>query len=188
MAKAAKLAKCIIFVLAAGFAAQNPRFSSILIRTLMGQIKKKFREPPVHLDPQNISATLYRLKKRQIIQWRDAPDGKTALELTDRGRKRLLVYRFDDLAVSKPRRWDGMWRIVVFDIPEKEKLSREIFRNKLKEIGFLQFQKSIWIYPFPCSNEIEFLGECLGIGKYFYLFTSSLDEDRLLQKHFKLAK
>lgn len=41
-------------------------------------------------------------------------------------------------------KWDGKWRVVIFDIPEKHKRARDLLRSKLKTWGFVSWQKSVW--------------------------------------------
>lgn len=40
--------------------------------------------------------------------------------------------------------WDGKWRIIIFDIPEKNRQIRNLLRYRLKEWGFIKWQKSVW--------------------------------------------
>lgn len=35
--------------------------------------------------------------------------------------------------------------IVLFDVPESERVARNMFRNFLKECGFRQLQRSVWV-------------------------------------------
>lgn len=74
----------------------------------------------------------------------------------------------------------------MFDIPHEAKLIRDSFRRKLKNIGFVAFQKSIWIYPYPCENEIDFVTEYLKIGKYLTLLTVRIENDLPLREKFNL--
>ena len=74
----------------------------------------------------------------------------------------------------------------MFDIPESEKFAREALREKLKNLGFAQFQKSIWIYPYPCENEIDFVTEFFSIAKHVNLITVKIDDDRPLRAEFNL--
>ncbi|MFH0905315.1 MAG: hypothetical protein V1826_01160 [bacterium] len=62
--------------------------------------------------------------------------------------------------------WDGLYRFVMFDIPERKKLSREVFRGKLIQLGFEKIQQSIWRHRYPCAKEIEFLTHLYGIARY----------------------
>ena len=65
-------------------------------------------------------------------------------------------------------------RLVIFDIPKKFKTEREIFRDKLKNLGFILIQKSIYAYPFKCTEEITTIAERLNIGGYVLLMISDI--------------
>ncbi|HCX28109.1 MAG TPA: hypothetical protein DHI91_03145, partial [Candidatus Portnoybacteria bacterium] len=56
--------------------------------------------------------------------------------------------------------------MVLFDIPERQKPARDALRSKLKRLGFFEFQKSIFVHPFSCKDEIEFLIEFFQIKSY----------------------
>lgn len=106
-----------------------------------------------------------RLEKQELVSWTEK-NGETTLSLTDNGKKKLLQYKLEQLQIKKPDKWDGLWRIVVFDIPEEKKVTREIFRKKLKELGFYQLQKSVFVYPHECKDEIDFLRHNLEIAPF----------------------
>ena len=63
------------------------------------------------------------------------------------------------------KNWDGLWRIVAFDIEENRKKTRDIFRFKLTELGCRPFQKSVWITPNDISSELEEVISILNIEK-----------------------
>lgn len=46
---------------------------------------------------------------------------------------------------SENKDWDGKYRLVLFDIPEKNRVVRDNFRNKLKQLGFIGWQQSVWV-------------------------------------------
>lgn len=58
----------------------------------------------------------------------------------------------------------------MFDIPEKFKSRRLIFQRKLSELDFYQLQKSVWLHPFSCVKEINFLRDFLEIKPYVEIF------------------
>ena len=135
--------------------------------------------------PKQISQALYALKKRKLIKL--TQEGKMILlTLTEGGDKRCLRYAFEALKIPRPRKWDGKWRLVLFDIPEDLKAAREALRSKLKQLGFLQFQKSVWIYPHQCEDEIDFISELFAIGRYLNLLAVEIEKDQPLRAHFKL--
>ena len=69
----------------------------------------------------------------------------------------------------KSKRRDGKWRLIIFDIPEKKKSARDVFRRKLLELGMIRLQDSVFVSAFPCKNEIDFLANFLGISDFITL-------------------
>jgi CRISPR-associated endonuclease Cas2 len=70
------------------------------------------------------------------------------------------------LKIKVPKK-DGIWKLVIFDIPEKHKKVRNILRAKLKQLGFKKWQNSIWLSPYELSPQIE--EEFLALGKKFFI-------------------
>lgn len=54
----------------------------------------------------------------------------------------------------KEEGWDGLWRVVVYDISEERRSERNFLRRHLKELGFRLWQKSTWITPLGVSKEL----------------------------------
>lgn len=127
------------------------------------------------------------LKKRGLIEIKKEGHD-VIIHLTKEGRKRAGKYQIDDLEIEKSKKWDKKWRMVIFDIPATSRLIRDIFRRKLKEFGFYLLQKSVWIYPYPCKEEIELLREFLGLDRrqIQVLEVTKLENERFLRKHFHL--
>ncbi|MEK7128557.1 MAG: hypothetical protein AAB933_03280 [Patescibacteria group bacterium] len=87
----------------------------------------------------------------------------------------------------KRRKWDGKWRVVVFDVWENTRSKRDALRYEIKNFGFIQLQRSVWIYPYPCEEFIELLKSSLSFGKNIrYMVLEKLDHDDKLKKFFKL--
>lgn len=107
---------------------------------------------------------IYDLKKRGYLE--EVEDkGKKFLKLTSKGRLKIIKKRF----LGK---WDGSWRIVAFDIPEKRKKTRDLFRFKLSELGGKPIQKSVWITPNDISSELEDLLDILNLEENVDYFIS----------------
>ena len=104
-----------------------------------------------------------RLKKERAVELVGEKDGKLIYHLTDKGRIKLKSFALETLEIIKPERWDGKWRVIIFDIPEKRRRIRRIIQKKLLEMGFYPFQKSVWAHPFPCEAEVEFLKDFFGV-------------------------
>lgn len=111
-------------------------------------------------------------------------EGVTIVQLTETGQRTLQRYAWQDLKIVRPAKWDGRWRIVLFDIPEERRVARDIFRQKLQELGFVYMQKSAWVHPFPCEHIIAAFRELYEMGPYVTILRAdSIDgEERLRQK------
>lgn len=175
----------LIFLAAIGFSLSSPMGTRNFFRELNKYLDKKFKEENKFLNSQELSQVLYYLKKRKLIDIREK-NSKTIIILTEKGKKRKLRYDFNYMEIPKPKTWDKKWRLLMFDIPEKRKTAREALRRKLKDLGFFQFQKSVWIYPYPCENEIDFIAECFSIGQYLTLLTVQITDDKPLRTTFGL--
>lgn len=112
------------------------------------------------------------LRKRGVFEFvRETPDGGLVYRFTKDGRKMTRKFLLETLEISHPKRWDGKWRIVIFDIPERYKKARHSLWGKLKELNFYPLQKSVWVHPFPCEHEIQFLKNVFNIEPFVEIFT-----------------
>jgi len=110
------------------------------------------------------------LKQRGNLEFVREEGGYVVYRLTKKGKKRINKLILDELKLAKPKKWDKKWRLVIFDIPEWRRKDRTALRKKLEEMGFCQCQKSAWIHPFHCLEEIEFLKNRLNIKSFVKLF------------------
>jgi DNA-binding transcriptional regulator PaaX len=101
--------------------------------------------------------------------------------MTSKGRLKILKKKIF-------KKWDGLWRIIAFDIEEKRKKTRDVFRIKLSEIGCKPIQKSVWITPNDISYELEEIIDILNLHNNVDYFISKAitNPDKLLEK-FKLS-
>ena len=71
----------------------------------------------------------------RLVSFKENKEGLAEIILTKDGEKKALIFKIDEIEIKKPAKWDGEWRIVIFDIPERFKKAREALRNKLERIG-----------------------------------------------------
>ena len=75
----------------------------------------------------------------------------------------------------------------MFDLPIRFSKAREALRWKLKELGFIQFQKSVWVFPYLCEDEIIFVADFFRVGKYVEILTvERILRDESIKRHFNL--
>lgn len=72
--------------------------------------------------------------------------------VSNKGRIEIIKSIIQDK--KRVKKWDGKWRIITFDVPEKRKHHRNFLRKELKWIGFKELQHSIWIIPLDIEKEL----------------------------------
>ena len=106
---------------------------------------------------------LYRVVKEfyqeRLVSFKENKEGFAEIVLTKEGENKALRFKIDEMEIKKPAKWDGQWRIVIFDIPDRFKKAREALRNKLKDLGFIKLQESVFVFPYECEDEINFIME-----------------------------
>lgn len=164
-------------------AASSPYFALRLPKVLAQVLKKRNY---LKGKREGFNNTFYYLKRKGylIIEKRQ---NQIYISLTKKGKKRAGKYQIDDLKIKKSEKWDGLWRIVIFDIPDLTRMKREALRGKLKELGFCLFQKSVWVYPYDCQKAIILLRGFFGLKTtQLTLIEGKIEEDIILRKAFGL--
>lgn len=163
-------------------------FIDEILESTVGVGTKIYHNPKLYLfAPKNYKESafkqnVYRLLKTGYLE-KAIEKGKPVLKITRGGKKRLLR-RFNYVDFQK-RKWDGFWRIVIFDIPEKKKEIRRRLQSKLVELGFGMWQKSVYISPFDWEEDIDEFLIAQKLKGMAYVFTA---RHRLLGDAKELAK
>lgn len=174
MLRGKSLTKEILFMAAAG-----PIILSSLFLPNAAQMLKpliKWRKNWGKIDFRRIQDAINRLNNKRLIELTEKGD-ELYLKITANGKNLLKKFDYDNLELPQFKTWDRKWRLVIFDIPEKKKKERLALSKKLKDIGFYPIQKSVFIYPYDCCDEIDFICEFLLISRYVnYCVVESLDK------------
>ncbi|MBI2054475.1 MAG: hypothetical protein HYT39_00010 [Candidatus Sungbacteria bacterium] len=135
----------------------------------------------------SIRVAIERLRRQKFLEHENSGN-KTLLRLTATGEKRLRQYNLENLKLKNTPRWDGLWRVVMFDIPENKKQARDALSKKLNDMNFYKLQKSVFAHFLPCEDEIEFICEVFGLdGGVNCLEVRSLGtEENAAKKFFSL--
>jgi len=139
------------------------------------------------LDSKGCRYVNQTIKRVQERKWIDMVErkGKIFYRVTPLGAKKVNEYKFKELKISS-KKWDGWWRIIVFDIPETKRFGRDVLRDKLKYLGVYSLQKSVFICPFDCQEVIMTLADFYGISEYLEIFLARSigRREREIRKHF----
>jgi hypothetical protein len=139
------------------------------------------------IDRQKLYRVIREFYALRLIRYKESPQKTIEIILTEDGKKKALEFQLNNIHIKIPSKWDKKWRMIIFDIPEKLSFARTVFRKKIEELGFRQIQKSIYIFPFECENEINFITEIFDLRPYirFLHVLSFTNEEEFILK-FKL--
>jgi len=129
-----------------------------------------------------------RIVTKGLAKWVEK-DGKKFLRLTEAGHKALALEQAKVALKNQKKKWDGRWRMVVFDIPERRRRIRVRLRDFMREVGFVRMQDSVWVYPYDCEDYVVMLKAELKIGKdVLYAIADTIEHDKSIRQHFKLPE
>jgi DNA-binding transcriptional regulator PaaX len=144
--------------------------------------------------PQN-SSERYRLRRSfEVLRQRGylmrrIRSGKEEFLVTDKGKKKLAILLTEGLHIKRSKKWDKKWRVVLFDIPETKRHVRRGISKRLKAMGMHALQDSVFVSPFPCKEEIDFLTRHFFAEKYFvYLEADNIESKEDLMSVFKIRR
>lgn len=118
-----------------------------------------------------VNQALKRLQKRGLIKIREN-NGIRSVSLTDQGMALMNKIELGKARIKIPKRWDEKWRIVIFDVREKNKAIRDRLRETLRGLGFKRLQHSVWIYPYPCDEIVELIRRSYDLGRNVLYFST----------------
>ena len=171
----------ILFLLVAGVSlslVHSPR----RYLTIASKIPKEWRK----MKRRYLKDCINEFYNDKLIDFKEHPNNLCTVVLTEKGKKKAITFEADNLTIKKPLSWDRKWRVVVFDIPESKRTARNALREKLVNLGFYPWQKSVFVHPHNCLNEIEFLVELFQIRPYVRFFeTSKVMNEAELRLHFQ---
>ncbi|MBU2028343.1 hypothetical protein KJ761_00410 [Patescibacteria group bacterium] len=165
--------------------ASSPYFVPTIMPKILRYAKYKLKK---RSDEKRFQRSFSYLKNQGMINF-EYRGKQLYISLTKEGKQKVKGYDIDNLQIKKPKEWDKKWRILIFDVKEKKKTKREALRGKIKELGFFQLQKSVWIYPYDFKKELEFL------RKFFYftenemqiIVATEIENDQEAKNFFELT-
>ena len=149
---------------------------------MVKNIHKEWRK----INQRALTKAINSLYRSNLLEQKNNRDGTVTFVLSRNGKREALTYNLDKMSIPKLT-WDKVWRLVLFDIPEKKKKIREVFRYHLKRLGFVELQRSVFILPFKCRDEIDYLIEFYNIRRFVrFVEARFVDNELDLRRKFNL--
>jgi CRISPR-associated endonuclease Cas2 len=137
---------------------------------------------------RKVLRVLKNLEKQEILDLQEK-DGKVMVYLKNKNHPKIVEYsikRILDLK-KKEKKWNGKWFLVFFDVPEVQKNKREYLRKFLIKMGFYQYQKSVYLFPYECEKEVNLIKKIVEGAKYMkYIIAEKIEDETNAIEYFKL--
>lgn len=175
MIRRKSLTRDVLFMVASGTLLLSSLFApnvAQLLKPLM-----RWRKNWDKIDRRRINEAVKRLNQKRLVNLVER-EGKIYVEITVAGKKLVKDYDYDDLKLPDEKIWNKKWHLLTFDIPEKKQKERRAFSKKLKDLGFYPLQESVFIYPYNCKDEIDFICGFLSIEQHVnYFIVDAVDKN-----------
>lgn len=126
--------------------------------------------------------SLKHLQERGFVKFIKIGDEKIEIKITYKGKEILKKVNVDSMQIDKSK-FDGTWRLIMFDVPNTKNKERLAFTEKLKDLGFIMIQKSVWALPCECYEEVMVLRKFYGIEKFVTYVEVANCEDQVNWKN-----
>ncbi len=148
-----------------------------ILKPFLGEGRRK------NYKRERIRQALRTLQQRRLVEYIERGQ-KTYIRSTENGKKYVRQFEVDTLLFPQ-KEWDRKWRMILFDIPEQKGSARRAFQKRLQSLGCFPLQKSVFVYPHACQDEIDFLASFWEVHPYVrYLETADLGKSEGTARRF----
>ena len=137
------------------------------------------------INRQLLDRAITSLYESKLVDARRNQDGTFTITLCEEEKKRALTYNLAEMKIPRVKKWDKLWRLVSFDIPEDEREARDAFRGHLLRLGFYEMHQSFFVHAFECRDEVTYIVELYDVKKYVRcMIATEIDTVSELRKFF----
>ncbi|MEK7664114.1 MAG: hypothetical protein AAB340_01550 [Patescibacteria group bacterium] len=134
---------------------------------LMGPKNPVFEKYKKDIGEKRFNRLVHYLRKNNYIKSENLR-GNKAIIITKKGLNKVLRASFE--AEKKIKRKDRKWIMLIFDIPERYKKSRNLMVSILHNLEYKMFQQSVWVTPFDVSEKTEKLLQFYSLDRFVKIF------------------
>ena len=134
-----------------------------------------------NLKDSTLSRVTAELRRQKLVE--TSRNGQHfRLQLSVKGIHRLQRSGLDKITIEEPVAWDGLWRMVTYDIPRSQSAQRRLFTKQLKRLGFVMIRESVWFHKDPCFNAVLELARYCNLQRHITLAEISRLDSITLEK------
>lgn len=130
-----------------------------------------------------LKQVIKRMQNAKLVEIKEE-NGIPTIKISKNGKRKLLRYDIEQMQLDESS-WDGKWRLIIYDVAKSRKAQSDAFRYLLKKLNILKLQKSVYLTPFKCEDEIEYLRNFFEIGnEVLILKVGSIENEVAYRKYF----
>lgn len=156
---------------------------------IIGSLIKMVEEAKGHkVTKSKVKRVLKELEKKDVIDLQEK-DSEVYVRIKDNNNISVVKYSLKALLdyKRKKKEWSGKWTMVFFDVPEKQRRKRDYLRRFLHKLGFYQYQKSVYLFPYECEKEVALIKKIIEAGKYTkYIIADKIEDENKAKIFFGL--
>lgn len=158
----------------------------LALKPFLDEKRKKEENAWKKFNLWRLRQVIKRLQQQKLVGIEEE-NGYPVVKITEKGRQKLLKFKIYELELDE-KHWDGKWRIVIYDIFSGKEQERRLFRETLKRMKFLKLQRSVYLTPFKCYDEIEYLRQVCDVGNEVIILTvSGIENEKAYREYFGLS-
>lgn len=120
------------------------------------------------LRPSTLARVAAELRRQKLVEV--AKRGNHIhLQLAVKGIHRLQRSEITKVAIEEPATWDGLWRMVTYDVPRAQSAQRRLFAGELRRLGFVMIRESVWFHKYPSFDAVLELARYCNLQRYITL-------------------
>jgi len=175
--------------LMAGYSSIEGRRGGISPMMIMGYLEDLLKSIKTDQEKnRKLLRVLKNLEKQEILDLQEK-DGKVIVYLKNKNHPKIVEYSIKNILEfkKKEKKWNGKWFLVFFDVPEIQRNKRDYLRKLLVRLGFYQYQKSVYLFPYECEKEVTLIKKIVEGAKYMkYIIAEKIEDEVNAKKYFRL--
>lgn len=152
----------------------------LVLKPFLDEKRKRDQKEWEKFNLWRLRQVIKRLKEQKVIEIVGEE-----VKITDKGKQKLLKFKLEEIELK--RKTDGKWRVIIYDIANLRRQQRDLLRSTLKRLRLLQLQESVYLTPFVCEDEIEYLRQIFDISsEVLILKVSGIENEQAYKNYFGL--
>lgn len=133
------------------------------------------------LRPSTLARVTAELHRQRLVEVRKV--GKHLhVQLSVKGIHRLQRSEVSKISIEEPSTWDGLWRMVTYDVPRAQSPQRRLFAQELRRLGFVMIRESVWFHKYPSFDAVLELARYCNLQRHITLAEISRLDQVTLEK------